>query len=67
MDFVAERQCGESLENIPLEFHLARQSIGSKVLYCDELLNQPNFSSQAELDVGFWFTIPRHNTQSENA
>ena len=28
-------------------------SIVSKVLYCDELLNQLNFSSQAEFDV--WF------------
>ena len=28
-------------------------SIVSKVLYCDELLNQLNFSSQAEFDVGF--------------
>ena len=27
--------------------------IVSKVLYCDELLNQLNFSSQAEFDVGF--------------
>ena len=65
MDFVAELQCGEYWEI----FH--SNSIGSpssvfKVLCCDELLNQLNFSSQAECDVGFWFISPRPNTESEN-
>ena len=41
-------------------------SIVSKVLNCDELLNQLNFSSQAEFDVGFCFIFPRHKTESEN-
>ena len=27
--------------------------VSTKVLYCDELLNQLNFSCQAEFDVGF--------------
>ena len=38
----------------------------SKVLYCDELLNQVNFSSQAEIYSGFSFIFPRQNTESEN-
>ena len=41
-------------------------SIGSKVLHCDELLNQLICSSQTAFDVGLWFIFPKHNTESEN-
>ena len=41
-------------------------SIVSKVLYCDELLNHVNISSQTVFDCGFWCIFPRHNTESEN-
>ena len=32
---------------------IGSSSIVSKVLYCDELLNRLNFSSQLQFDVGF--------------
>ena len=41
-------------------------SIVSKVLYCGESLKQVNFSTQTVFYVVFWFTFPRHNTESEN-
>ena len=41
-------------------------SIVSKVLCCGESLNQLDFSSQTEFNVGFWIIFPRHNTESEN-
>ena len=41
-------------------------SIVSKALYCVELLNHVNVSSQTVFDFGFWFIFPRHNTESEN-
>ena len=41
-------------------------SIVSKVLYCDELLNHVNLSSQTIFDSGFSLILPRHNTESEN-
>ena len=41
-------------------------SILSKILYCDELLNHINLSSQAEFDCGFQCIFPRHDTESEN-
>ena len=41
-------------------------SIVSKALYCDELLNHVNLSSQAEFDCGFSFIFQRLNTESEN-
>ena len=46
-------------------FHLnsiGSPSIVSKVLYCDELLNHVNLSSQTVFGI-----FPRHNTESENA
>ena len=41
-------------------------SIVSKALYCGELLNHVNLSSQTVFDCGFSFIFPRHNTESEN-
>ena len=41
-------------------------SIVSSVVYCDESLNHPNCRSRTVFDVGFLFTFPRHNTDSEN-
>ena len=41
-------------------------SILSKVLYSGELLNHFNLSPHAMFDLGFSFTFPRHNTESEN-
>ena len=38
----------------------------SKALYCDELLNHVNLSSQTIFDCVFWCIFPRHNTESEN-
>ena len=52
MNFVDELQCGESWQI----FHsnsIGSPSIVSKVLYCGELLNHVNLSSQTGLDVGF--------------
>ena len=34
-------------------------SIVSKVLYCDELLNQVNFASQLVFDSGFGFNLSK--------
>ena len=65
LDFVAELQCGESWEI----FHsnsIGSPSIVSKALYCDELLNHVNLSSQTVFDCGFSFIFPRHHTESEN-
>ena len=65
LDFVAELQCGESWEI----FHsnsIGSPSLVSKVLYCDELLNQLIFSSQTVFDCGFSFIFPRNDTESEN-
>ena len=50
--FTDELQCGESWENIPLEF-IGSPAIVSKVMYCGESLNGPNCSSQTVFDVGF--------------
>ena len=41
-------------------------SIVSKALYCDELLNNVNLSSQTIYDCGFSLIFPKHNTESEN-
>ena len=65
LDFVAELQCGESWKI----FHsnsIGSPSIASKDLYCGELLNHVNLSSQKVFDCGFWCAFPRHNTESEN-
>ena len=45
---------------------IGSSSILSKALYCDELLNHVNLSSQTIFDFGFWFIFPKHNTESEN-
>ena len=52
LDFLDELQCSESWEI----FHsnsIGFPSIVSKVLYCDESLNQPKCCSQTVFDVGF--------------
>ena len=57
-------KCGESREI----FHsnsIGSPSIVSNVLYCGELLNHVNLSSQTVFDCGFWFIFPKHNTESE--
>ena len=41
-------------------------SFVSKNLYCDELLNHVNLSSQTVFACGFSFIVPTHNTESEN-
>ena len=41
-------------------------SILSNALYCGELLNHVNLTSQTVFDCGFSFIFPRHNTESEN-
>ena len=60
LNFLDELQCGESWENIPLEFH--RNSVQVSVQR-----NQPNCFSQTVFDVGFWFTFLKHNTKFENS
>ena len=50
LDFVAELQCGESWE-IFYSKPIGLPSVVSKALYCGELLNHVNLSSQtAKLD-----------------
>ena len=52
LDFLDELQCSESWEI----FHsnsIGSPSIVSKILYCDESLNQSDCCSQAVFDVGF--------------
>ena len=41
-------------------------SFVSKALYCDELLNHVNLSSQTVFGCGLSLIFPRHNTESEN-
>ena len=49
LDFLDELQCCELFHSNSM----GSQSIVSKVLYCDECLNQSNCRSQAVFDVGF--------------
>ena len=49
-------------EDIPLEAHHHL----SKALYSDELPNHINLSSHENLDCGFPFVVPKHNTEPEN-
>ena len=46
--------------------YIGSPSIVSNVLYCGESLNPLNCSYQTIFDVGYWYTFPRHNTESEN-
>ena len=65
LDFVAELQCGESWENIPLEFNwLTINCVQSSALWWTLEPRQLVFPKV--FDCGFWFIFQRHDTESEN-